>query len=315
MPQCNISTAPINISSGVNTPCTTGCSFTYDYGDSGSPSVTNQTTYLDITCWSDSNVILGGEIMSKNARVNSVRLYAPSLNTFNGYKADAELIITHGLENSSNVYVCIPVISSEKSGSSAKWFHKIIPFSPTLKRSSKQIINATNISLNDLIPEAPYVVYEGGSFDWGCNKNDKMIIFDKNVAINMKSDDYVTLRSLINRASYNISQPETDLLYVKDGTKATANRPGGKRTMTCKPITFPDGSPIINTDTSKLLPYESTTSSGDSEEDDKESTAPLIYVLAVIFGILLTVIVVFVVCLLAGAPLPFGLSGKSNSNS
>ena len=53
MPQCNISTAPINISTGLNTPCTTGCSFTYDYGTSGSPSVTNQTTYLDITCWSD----------------------------------------------------------------------------------------------------------------------------------------------------------------------------------------------------------------------------------------------------------------------
>jgi hypothetical protein len=312
MPQCNISTAPINISSGVNTPCTTGCSFTYDYGDSGSPSVTNQTTYLDITCWSDSNVILGGDIMSKNARVNSVRLYAPSLNTFNGHKADAELIITHGLENSSNVYVCIPVISSEKNGSSAKWFHKIIPFSPTLKISSKQIINATNISLNHLIPEAPYCVYEGGSFDWGCNKNDKMIIFEKNVAINMKSDDYVTLRSLINKASYNISQPDTDLLFVKNGTKHTANRPGGKRTMTCKPITFPDGSPIINTDTSKLLPYENTSDSGD-KESDKDGVPPIWYILVVIFGALSTFLLIVLICLVAKSPLPFGLSGKSNN--
>ena len=244
--------------------------------------------------------------MSENARVNSVRLYAPSLNTYNGYKADAELIITHGLENSSNVYVCIPVISSEKNGNSAKWFHKIIPFSPTLKRSSKQIINATNISLNNLIPEAPYCVYEGGSFDWGCNKNDKMIIFEKNVAINMKSDDYVTLRSLINKASYNISQPNTELLYVKNGTKHSANRPGGKRSMNCKPITFTDGSPIINTDTSKLLPSEDTPDSGD-EESDKDGVSPIWYILAVIFGSLLIFLIIVLICFLAKAPLPFGL--------
>ena len=106
------------------------------------------------------------------------------------------------------------------------------------------------------------------------------------------------MRSLINKAAYNISQPNTDLLFVKDGTKHTANRPGGKRTMTCKPVTFPDGSPIINTDTSKLLPYENT--SGDSE---KGGISPLWYIL--------TFLVVATICAITESPLPFGLSGKN----
>ena len=131
----------------------------------------------------------------------------------------------------------------------------------------------------------------------------------------MKSDDYVTLRSLINKASYNISQTNTDLLYVKNGTKHSANRPGGKRTMTCKPITFPDGSPIINTDTSKLLPYENTSDSKGliSDMKEKATTSPGWYILAVILGILLTFLTIVLICLVAKAPLPFGLSGKSTS--
>ena len=310
MRDCNISTAPINISSGLNTNCTSGCSYTYDYGDSGRVSVTNKTTYLDISCWSDSSVILGGEIMSKSAKVRSVRLYAPSINTYDGFKADAEIIITHELDNATNVYVCVPVVSSEQNGSSAKWFHKIVPFSPTIKKSSSEIINATNLSLNHLIPEASYLVYEGGTFDWGCNKNDKMILFNKNVAINMKEEDYVKLRSLINTASYNISQPTKQLLFVKDGTKHTANRPGGKRTMTCKPITFPDGSPIVNSDTSKSLPFEK---SSDSEKDGESKLGlALWYILAVLLGILLTVIVIYAICQITGAPFPFSF-GKSKS--
>jgi len=76
--------------------------------------------------------------------------------------------------------------------------------------------------------------------------------------------------------------------------------------MTCKPVTFPDGSPIINTDTSKLLPYENT--SGDSE---KGGISPLWYILAVILGILLTFLVVATICAITESPLPFGLSGKN----
>ena len=80
--------------------------------------------------------------------------------------------------------------------------------------------------------------------------------------------------------------------------------------MTCKPITFPDGSPIVNSDTLKSLPFEK---SSDSEKDGESKLGlALWYILAVLLGILLTVIVIYAICQITGAPFPFSF-GKSKS--
>ena len=234
--------APINLPTAVNQPCSSKCNFEYNYGLARC-SVTNKSTYLDIQCFDGNNTVkcemIGGSLI-----VTSVRLYAPSLNTYDGFHADAELIITHNA-NGKSLYVCIPIIASEKQGLSAKWFSKVVPFAPTKKGSGVQI-NENNFTLNDVIPQAAFTIFENGTFDWNCAQDNILILFGKDVAINMKNRDYRTLTSLISKASYSMGTPQY-LTFNKVGTTAGPGKKsgGGKgKTMTCKPITYPDGTPI-----------------------------------------------------------------------
>ena len=280
---CKIATAPINISSGVREPCQKMCDLQYNYGHS-SCTVTNKSTYLDISCYDGYNTIDFGITGSVNPV--SVRLYRPSLNSYDGFKADAELIITH-TGGGRNLYICIPVNSSEASGASAKWFNQIIPFSPTSKNSKKNI-NVENFTLNDVIPQGPFFVYEGGTFDWGCSSNDVMIVFNKDKAITMKTKNLKTLVSLIGKSSYNVSVTPSYLTYSKRGStggpggKGSSSGGGGKAgTLTCTPVVDQYGNNIEATDTSKF-PYEST---GKPGEDTAVATKKMFESLWIILGV------------------------------
>ena len=77
-------------------------------------------------------------MIGKSLTVSGVRLYAPSLNSYNGFKSDAELIVMH-TGGGKTLYVCIPIISSEKAGLSAKWFSQIIPFLAGLKKNDNRL--------------------------------------------------------------------------------------------------------------------------------------------------------------------------------
>ena len=257
--------APINLSTSINQPCTTKCNFEYNYGLSRC-SVTNNTTYLDIQCFDGTNKLkcdmIGGSLM-----VTSVRLYAPSLNTYDGFNADAELIITHNA-NGRSLYVCIPVTSSEQEGLSAKWFSKVIPFSPTKKGGSATTqVNVNNFTLNDVIPQAAFTIYENGTFDWNCAQDNVIILFHKKVAVTMKNREYRTLTNLIKKASYSRGTPK----YLTFNKKGTTSGPGKKagggkgKTMTCKPITYPDGSPITDSAPARINWMKSNTEAPSTE--------------------------------------------------
>lgn len=76
---CKITTAPINLPTGVNEEGSENTDFTYNYGAS-SCSVTNKTTYLDISCFDGINKIESG--LTGDLYVSDVRLYKPSLNSY-----------------------------------------------------------------------------------------------------------------------------------------------------------------------------------------------------------------------------------------
>ena len=251
---CPTGNAPIDLVLPVSQPCNSMCGFTYDY-DTASCSVTNNTTYLDIACFDGNNTIKCDLI--GNLTVDNVRLYAPSLNKFNGQSADAEIIITHK-GGGKYLYVCIPINSNEMNSASANWFKKVVPFSPTKGGGSSTSINVQNFTLNDIIPQAPYTIFQEGTFNWNCNVNNIVILFHKNNgAINMKTRDYETLISLISKASYNLSTP-SNLLFNKQGTLngPTGGSGGGHDikgdNLTCTPITYPDGTDIGPTEAASL---------------------------------------------------------------
>ena len=236
---CKITTAPINIPPSVNEVGGDNTDFYYDYGIS-SCSITNKKTYLEINCFDGINKVGSG--LTGDLYVSSVRLYKPSLNSYNGAKADAELIITHS-GGGKNLYVCVPITSTTASGGSTDWFNQIIPFSPPKPNGSKSI-NVSNFTLNDVIPKATFIIYEGGTFEWGCSKSDIMLLFNLDSAININYKNLNTLGNITEKASYNILEAPDYLKSNKKGTLAGPGKISGSQkssTLTCTPITDQDG--------------------------------------------------------------------------
>jgi len=287
MASCKIATAPINISDGGVQPCENMCNLTYNYGNS-SCTVSNKRTYLDIACSDGKNTVNFG--ITGSVRPVGVRLYQPSLNTYDGFKAAAELIITH-TGGGRNVYICVPVESSSASGSSAKWFSQFMNFVNNKGNSDPKHINVQNFTLNDVIPQASFYIYQGGTFDWGCDAKDIMIIFRKKMT--MGTDDYKTLVKLTDKAAYNVSSKPANLEFNKIGTTLGTSNPhpkkAGNGTLTCTPVTDQDGNNIEGTDTSKF-PFTSAVKGAD-EGTDKAMAKVWTYIyviLAILGGLIVT---------------------------
>ena len=282
MADCKITTAPVNITKGTYAPCTEKCKLSYKYGLSNC-SVTNKGSYLDIQCFSGLNVVKYG---GTNLTVTSVRLYLKSLNSYDGFHADAELIIQHSIGGGKSVYICIPVVNSEKASSSAKWFSKIIPFTSTSKNTG-QAISVNNFTLDDVIPESSFYIYDGGTFSWGCNSGDQMIIFHKDQAVNMKNREFRTLSSLITRSSFNTQTPKKDQMSFN--AKGTSGGPGSSgggadgKTLTCTPIQDGDGNPLGQSLFDTLVP----STKGSGNVDQGQYLLKVLPYLGIIIGIII----------------------------
>ena len=102
---CLKSNSPIDISpTNVKGDCSLKCKYSFNYGDSFI-TIKNKKKYLTLGYDnSNTNVIFNGLKM----QVSEIRVFSPSLHTFDGNKSDAEMIIIHqGF--GKNLLVCIPI--------------------------------------------------------------------------------------------------------------------------------------------------------------------------------------------------------------
>lgn len=307
MADCKITTAPINLTKGTYAPCTEKCKLSYKYGLSNC-SVTNKNTYLDISCFSGLNQVKYGGV---NLTVSGVRLYLKSLNTYDGFEADAELIITHTAGGGKKVYICIPVVNNEKASDSAKWFSKVIPYAPT-ENNTGQEISVSNFTLDDVIPQASFYSYDGGTFSWGCNASDEMIIYHKDQAINMKNREFRTLSSILSRSSMNRQTPKSDeMSFNQTGTSGGPGSAGGGsggKTLTCTPIEDGDGNPLGQSLLDSLVPSDKGSGGYDGQMD---KIWPW---LGVIIGILVGLVIIFALYKLIGFLTAKKIGGGSGGN-
>ena len=280
--------SPINIAN-ITKPCTTGCSFKYNYGKSNCVLV-NKGTYVKIQ-FNSSNTVTFNDA---NYTLKEARLYRPSLHTWNGTHAAAELIINHS-GASNNMFICIPIQQMNGKGETATWFNKFMRYIPTNTNSDANITGVNNFTLNTVVPQGPYYYYVGTS-PW-CKNSDtggpsnKLIVFPKNQSITMTKSDFTNLQRISNS-----NQP----------VRAAAGNPFFNAVGTSEgPIS---GSGINrNTDVVDCVPVsiDGTELTGDATAYDKTPDTPSISFdkippwfwtsLAIIFGILVLFILYFVV--------------------
>ena len=93
--------------------CSLKCLFKYNYPRVPATTITNNGNYLEISY--DKVQV---KYNNSTLLVQGMRLYTPSLHTFDGVRADGELVINH-MDMGISLLVCVPiVISSNKTDAS-----------------------------------------------------------------------------------------------------------------------------------------------------------------------------------------------------
>ena len=227
-------TAPIDIKKTTNT-CSLKCLLWYNYGNS-SCTITNQETNLLISYDGSSDVMFN----SLHYAPNQVRIFKPSIHTFDGQHADAELVITH-TSNNGGLLICIPIMSSTNVNASmgTTILDDIIAHSPNQNESTT--LNVNDFNLNYIIPKSAYYSYTGTiPYEKPCGDEYQYVVFPK-YSLVIQQSTLETLGELISN-SYILAVNGT-CYYNEKGTTQNGFSGDGQIYIDCQPIN--EGEEII----------------------------------------------------------------------
>lgn len=236
----------VNNNNGV---CDLKCKYTFNYKDS-STSIIASPINLSFTYESFNPEPV--TYNSKKYQVSTISIYTPSVNSYNGKKADAEIIIIHLAPTGGYLLVSIPIMKSNTVNKSSLFFSKIIDYAYFNKNTIKNnyVKIQDKINLNDIIPMKKY--YADTS-----NEGIDVIVFsiDDNSYINMTTSSYDKLIQLIRPHKFSVTKSDpNNLLYVNLGGPSTSDNTDSNIYIDCKPVSE-DGKLIgeSKTNTSSML--------------------------------------------------------------
>lgn len=227
--------SPVNISSTDPSikECNVYCTYQYEYNDSACVVSVNKSdpsgNYLDIKYdlknnGSSHHVTFNGV----GYNVTSIRVYQPSLHTYDNQRAPMELLIFHDGGVSDKLVVSIPYQSgsassdytSSKTGSQVLQniindYSKLSPSPPSSSSSNSQNLNIKNFNLNNFIPNTRYYYYIGTELPkFGvCTQpnSTKYVLFDMHKGGQYISSDAISkIQNLIAASTFPV---KTNTLY------------------------------------------------------------------------------------------------------
>lgn len=212
---CQNATAPINITA-TTAACTKICDYTHKYALSDC-TLTNKGTYLQISVSKSGNAIF---FNNAGYSVKEVRLYQPSLHTYNTNHATAELVIHH-VSGGNNLLVCIPVKAVAAGASpSATFFSQFLPYAPQ-KSGESSAPNVSNWSLDNVIPVGGYYFYQATAPYPPCTGTYNFIVFGMTTPAFMSNESAEHLQAVINKNTLAVhGSPPNGLYYNKSGTSS-----------------------------------------------------------------------------------------------
>lgn len=214
---CSEATAPINITNNTNSVCNLKCAYSFKYPTS-SLMIRNRGNFLE---WrtdktSMAPVIYNGQNYQIDPVLNT-RLYQPSLHSYAGKKADAELVIAHRNDKSTkSLLVCIPIMKSAASSSESFTYFDMI-LSEVAKTANveggRAIFNKPTFTLAKFIPLKPYFSYKGTLPFEPCDGEYDYIVFNKPNAISMSRQALEALEDMISINKNKVSTLNTTGLF------------------------------------------------------------------------------------------------------
>ncbi len=162
-------TSPIDIVKNLQTEkiCKLKCSYQFNYTPT-SLSIWN----ADLTLFMETDDVAIAPVIYNDEyyNVEAVLLMAPSVHTFNGSKADAELIIFHmNTTFTKKLMVCVPIKASSTSTNDATTYfdlimNEVIQTAPGPGQHT--VYTNPTFTLNKFVPMAPYFSYTGANLLW-----------------------------------------------------------------------------------------------------------------------------------------------------
>jgi hypothetical protein len=182
----NINIAPQNISG----KCDLKCAYNFKYTESNS-TARNNGIMIGLTY--DNSSVPPVLFNNQKYNVNTIFITCPSIHTFNGSQAAAEIIIEHiPVAGGPQLNVAIPIVSSSESSTASNLITEIIQSVATNapSRGNSTNLNLTGFTLQNIVPNKPFYSYtDSGNNEW--------IVFGILFAIPLSSGTLSTLGQII----------------------------------------------------------------------------------------------------------------------
>lgn len=212
---CTSSTAPINISSKDYTDdCSLKCLFKYNYPRTPVVTIRNEGNHLAVSY--DKVKV---DYNNNELRTEGIRIYTPSLHTFNGARADGEIVISH-MDMGISLLVCIPIVISSSKTDASKNLEYIIQQSASRNPNvgEKSLVSIKNFTLNSFIPKkAPLFSYQATLPYAPCNGDHQYIVFmPERSPVFISSNTMAVLKKIIIPHD-SVIKPSTEYFFNKRG--------------------------------------------------------------------------------------------------
>jgi carbonic anhydrase len=282
-------TSPINIDTSTTDKCLLKCMYFFNYGSS-SIRIENDTSLLIVHYDGGGDVVYNKQTYTPT----QMQIYSPSLHTYDGQTAAAEIFIMHSpvAPAVGNLIVSVPILSDSRPTLSdgSNILSDIINYAPDINSTGPSGITSytsADFNLNLFVPKAPYYQYDGTLPFPFCIPGYSYIVFDtKDSSLFLDSDTLSKLQSLINPADVTIYKAGK-AYYNSGGTTSNGFDGDGQIYIDCQP-TGEDGEILYSEDADgNALPL-----GGDSDYAD-EATEWVINSLYFVIGVVLMLIIVW----------------------
>jgi carbonic anhydrase len=252
---CPNATAPIDISmSKIKGNCVLKCSYGFHYGNS-SCIATNRGDYISIAYDQSSSPPVLYNATSYN--VKEIRLYTPSLHSYNNVKTDGELVIVHNSNiGAKPLLVCIPIKSNNSTSNSSMFFKTLVDTvaSNAPVDGETTNVNIPTFNLDLLVPKKPFFSYSATEPYQPCIENVDYVVFDPlQRSLDIMTDTLSKLQTIISSNSYDI-KTGPNLFYNDKGPSLGT---GDDIYIDCQPVGSSNETVEVVTDMG-TSPYPST---------------------------------------------------------
>ena len=207
--------------------CIDKCDYSFNYKNSSIP-ISNKGEYLRIQYDDTSNTETPVSFNSKTYKVSDIRIYSPSLHTYNGAHMPCEILIIHTpILGGNQLFVSIPVIKTSGSvNTGSTIFNAVIKNALAnipAEGNEARVDNIKNFNLNAIVPRKEYYYYTGVNFlEQPCSSTIDVICYLPYVANIGINDDVLSRLSSIIQISNIIpkeySETDTPKLYLNSNS-------------------------------------------------------------------------------------------------